>query len=42
MNRNLATTLTLVSTGAAALPLAAFATGTAYADDITLDPKHFV
>ena len=42
MNRNLATTLTLVSTGAAALALAAIASGNAYADDITIDPTPFV
>jgi hypothetical protein len=42
MNRNLATTLTLVSTGAAALALAAIASGNAYADDITIDPTLFV
>lgn len=42
MNRNLATTLTFVSTGAAALALAAIASGNAYADDITIDPTPFV
>lgn len=42
MNRNLATALTFVSTGAAALALAAIASGNAYADDITIDPTPFV
>ena len=42
MNRNLATILTLVSTGAAALALTAIASGNAYADDITIDPTPFV
>jgi hypothetical protein len=42
MNRNLATVLTFVSTGAAALALAAIASGNAYADDITIDPTPFV
>jgi hypothetical protein len=42
MNRILATTLTFVSTGAAALALAAIASGTAYADDITIDSTPFV
>ena len=42
MTRNLATTLTIVSTAAAALAFAAIASGTAYADDITIDPTPFV
>lgn len=42
MNRNFATALTFVSTGAAALALAAIASGTAYADDITIDSTPFV
>ena len=42
MNRNLATALTFVSTGAAALAMAAIASGNAYADDITVDPTPFV
>lgn len=42
MNRNLASTLTIVSTGAVALALAAMATDTAYADDITIDNTPFV
>ncbi|MDF2463605.1 MAG: hypothetical protein K0Q43_1840 [Ramlibacter sp.] len=42
MNRNLATALTFVSTGAAALALAAIASGNAYADDITIDSTPFV
>jgi hypothetical protein len=42
MNRKLATTLTIVSTAAAALSFAVIATGPAYADDITIDPTPFV
>jgi hypothetical protein len=42
MNRTLATTLTIVSTGAAVLALTAIASGNAYADDITIDPTPFV
>lgn len=42
MNRILATSLTFVSTGAAALALAAIASGNAYADDITIDSTPFV
>jgi len=42
MNRKLATTLTVVSTAAAALAFAAMASGYAYADDITIDPNPFV
>lgn len=42
MNRKLATTLTIVSTVAAAVAFAAMASGNAYADDITIDPNPFV
>lgn len=42
MNRKLATTLTVVSTAAAAVAFAAMASGNAYADDITIDPNPFV
>ena len=42
MNRNLASTLTLTTTAAAALVLAALASGNAYADDITIDTTPFV
>jgi hypothetical protein len=42
MNRKLATTLTIVSTAAAAFAFAAMASGNAYADDITIDPTPFV
>jgi 4'-phosphopantetheinyl transferase EntD len=42
MNRNLASTLTIVSTAAAAFALAAMASGNAYADDITVDNTPFV
>jgi hypothetical protein len=42
MNRKLATTLTVVSTAAAAFAFAAMASGNAYADDITIDPTPFV
>ena len=42
MNRNLASTLSIVSTAAAAFAFAAIASGNAYADDITIDPTPFV
>ena len=42
MNRRLATTLTVVSTAAAAFAFAAMASGNAYADDITIDTTPFV
>jgi hypothetical protein len=42
MNRNLASTLTIVSTGAVAFALATMAPGAAYADDITIDNTPFV
>ena len=42
MTRKLATTLTIVSTAAAAFAFAAIASGNAYADDITIDPTPFV
>jgi hypothetical protein len=42
MNRNLASTLTIVSTAAAAFALAAMASSNAYADDITVDNTPFV
>jgi hypothetical protein len=42
MNRNLASSLTIVSTAAAAFALAAMASGNAYADDITVDNTPFV
>lgn len=42
MNRNLASTLAIVSTAAAAFALAAMAPGTAYAEDITIDNTPFV
>lgn len=42
MNRKLATTLTVVSTAAAAFAFAAITAGNAYADDITIDPNPFV
>ena len=41
MNRKLATTLTVVSTAAAAFAFAVMASGHAYADDITIDPAPF-
>ena len=42
MNRKLASTLTIVSTAAAAFAFAAIASGNAYADDITVDKTPFV
>jgi hypothetical protein len=42
MNRILASALTITTTAAAVLAVAAMATGTAYADDITIDPTPFV
>jgi len=42
MNRKLATTLSIVSTAAAAFAFAAIASGNAYADDITIDTTPFV
>jgi hypothetical protein len=42
MNRNIASTLTIVSTAAAAFAFAAIASGNAYADDITIDNTPFV
>jgi len=42
MNRNLASTLALATTAAAAFALAALASGNAYADDITIDNTPFV
>jgi hypothetical protein len=42
MNRNLASALAIVSTAAAAIALAALASGKAYADDITVDNAPFV
>lgn len=42
MNRKLATTLTVVSTAAAAFAFTAMASGNAYADDITIDTTPFV
>jgi hypothetical protein len=42
MNRAFATTMTVVSTAAAALAFAAIAAGPAYADDITIDTTPFV
>ena len=42
MTRNLATSLYIVSTAAAAFAFAAIASGNAYADDITIDPTPFV
>jgi hypothetical protein len=42
MNRNLASTLTIAATAAAALALAAMACNNAYADDITVDNTPFV
>lgn len=42
MNRNLASALAIGTTAAAALALAAVASGNAYADDITIDTTPFV
>jgi len=42
MNRKLASTLTIVSTAAAAFAFAAIASSNAYADDITVDNTPFV
>jgi hypothetical protein len=42
MNRNLASTLALTTTAAAAFVLAVLASGNAYADDITIDKTPFV
>jgi hypothetical protein len=42
MNRNLASTLALTTTAAAAIALAALASSNAYADDITIDNTPFV
>ncbi len=42
MNRKLASTLSIVSTAAAAFAFAAIASGNAYADDITIDATPFV
>ena len=42
MNRNLASTLAITSTAAAALAFAAMASGNAYADDITVDNTPFI
>jgi hypothetical protein len=42
MNRNLASTLTITATAAAAFVLAALACSNAYADDITVDNTPFV
>jgi hypothetical protein len=42
MNRNLASTLALTTTAAAAFVLAALASSNAYADDITIDKTPFV
>jgi hypothetical protein len=42
MNRYLASTLTIATTAAAAVALAAIASGNAYADDITIDNTPFV
>ena len=42
MNRNLTSTLTIISTGAVAFALATMAPGAAYADDITIDGTPFV
>jgi hypothetical protein len=41
MNRNLASTLSIVSTAAAAFAFAAIASGNACADDITIDNTPF-
>ena len=42
MSRNIASTLTITTTAAAALAFAAIASGNAYADDITVDNTPFV
>jgi hypothetical protein len=42
MNRNLASALTVATTAAVAVALAAIASGKAYADDITVDKTPFV
>jgi len=42
MNRNLASTLSITTTAAAALAFAAIASSNAYADDITIDNTPFV
>ncbi|HWP13172.1 MAG TPA: DUF4148 domain-containing protein [Ramlibacter sp.] len=42
MNRKLASTLSIASTAAAILAVAAIASGNAYADDITVDNTPFV
>lgn len=42
MNRIIATTLSIVSSAAAAVAFAAIASGNAYADDITIDSTPFV
>lgn len=42
MNRHLASTLTVTTTAAAILAVAAIASGNAYADDITIDNTPFV
>jgi hypothetical protein len=42
MNRNLASTLTIAATAAAAFAMAALACNNAYADDITVDNTPFV
>ena len=42
MNRNLASTLAIASTAAAALAFAAMASSNAYADDITIDNTPFI
>lgn len=42
MNRKIASTLTVTTTAAAILAVAAIASGNAYADDITIDTTPFV
>jgi hypothetical protein len=42
MNRHLASTLSLATTAAAVFAVAAIASGSAYADDITIDTTPFV
>jgi hypothetical protein len=42
MNRNIASTLTIAATAAAAFAMAALACNNAYADDITIDNTPFV
>lgn len=42
MNRNLASTLTVTATFAAVFAVAAIASGSAYADDITIDNTPFI